>query len=152
MCFSVRHGYMSVSRHARFYVHVCLNVSDPFVWYSWLKCMYGPCFNMLKWTPLLKIYAVVIMHYPFCMSIEIMDKIKELIMSMMQFIVLVMAEYASTRCIPKVRFVHNLSLQDNAWLMEMFNRSFPVRCRCLLPLRRHVFIRLYEELRSKNYL
>lgn len=53
-------------------------------------------------------------------------------MIMMHFMILVLAEYASALCITQVRTVHNLALQVNAWLMEMLNRSSRVWCRGLL--------------------
>lgn len=82
-----------------------------------------------------------------------MDAIKKLILSfMMQFIVLVLVEYESRRPPRGIRSTHNSSLQGNAWLLEMLHRSSPVRCRGLLRMQRHVFIRLCDELREKNYL
>lgn len=82
-----------------------------------------------------------------------MDEIEELIIIfMMKFMVLVLAEYASHPRISQVRTVHNSTLQENAWLMEMLHRSSPVRCCGLLRMQRHVFIRLCDELKSKDYL
>lgn len=73
-------------------------------------------------------------------------------MFMMHFMILVLAEYASHPLITRVRIVHNSPLQGSAWLMEMLNRSLPVRCCGLLCMQRHVFFRLCGELKSKGYL
>lgn len=54
---------------------------------------------------------------------DIMNDIEYLIFSyMMQFIVRVMTEYA-TSCRPRhIRSVLNSSLQENVWLVEMLNQ------------------------------
>lgn len=55
---------------------------------------------------------MVIIHYTFRLSIDIMDEITELIITfMMQFIVRVLVEYASRQRIYEVTSVHNSTLQ-----------------------------------------
>lgn len=46
---------------------------------------------------------------------------------MLEFIVWVMEEYAASRRLHQLRFVHNFSVQENAWLIEMLIRSSPIR-------------------------
>lgn len=36
--------------------------------------------------------------------------------------------------------MHNLSLRDHFWLMEMLNNSYSVRCGGILRLQEHVFL------------
>lgn len=97
-------------------------------------------------------FLVVIIHCASRLSTGIMDETKELIISSkMQFIVLVIAEYASSRCIREVR-MYVTRVMMKWWLMEMLYRSSPVRCRRLLPMQWHVSVRLCDELRSKKYL
>lgn len=96
---------------------------------------------------------MVIMSSQFRLSIDVMDEIEELILIfMMHFIMLAIKEYVSTRCIREVRTAHYSTLQGNTWLMEVLHNSSPVRCRGSLCMKRHMFIRFCDELRSKNYL
>lgn len=77
--------------------------------------------------------VVVIIACTFRLSTDIMDDIDTLILSfMMQFIVKVLVEYESRRLTCRIRFVHNSSLQENAWLLEMLHKSSSVRFRGLL--------------------
>lgn len=61
---------------------------------------------------------------------------------MLKFIVWVMEEYAASRRLHQLLYVHNFSLQENASLIEMLNRSSPIRCHGLL----------CDKLKTKNYL
>lgn len=63
---------------------------------------------------------------------------------------LVIAKYSSSRRIREVRIIHNTTLQENAWLLEMLHRSLHIKCR--LCMQRHVFIRLCNVLSSEDYL
>lgn len=68
---------------------------------------------------------------------------------MMEFIVRVMEEHATSRWRSKISSVLKSSLQGNAWLMEMLTKNFPVRCRPIVK-NAVVFIRLSEELQAKS--
>lgn len=75
---------------------------------------------------------------------QIQWMIEDLVIAFMMLLIAhLMAESATSRQ-PRVRSVHNSSLQGNAWLIEMLNSNSPVRCRGLLQMQRHVFIRLWE--------
>lgn len=97
--------------------------------------------------------VVVIIHWTFHLWRDIIDEIEDWIMSfMMEFTVRVMVEYVLRSCFHDIQIVHNLSLQGNTLLMEMLHNSSPVRCRGLLQMQLHIFTRLCDELRTKNYL
>lgn len=57
------------------------------------------------------------------------------------------------QCRPReIRSVHNSNVQKNAWLKEMLNKSSHIKYQGLLRMQRHVFFRLCNRLKAKNYL
>lgn len=79
-----------------------------------------------------------------------MDDIEELIiMFMIDLIVRVMAEHATSLQLHEICSMHNSSLMGNTWLIGMLNKNFLVRCCDLLRMLQHMPFRLYDELKAK---
>lgn len=51
-----------------------------------------------------------------------------------------------------IRSVHNSSLQGHIWLMEMLNRSSPVRSRDLLRMQKHMLFQLCYALKKERFV